>query len=272
MAAQTRARVCLTGTQEGMRELCRSLLENAGWYEPPEEDCPDYTTEQLTELVHRHARMKGGDAGGFCYQMLPGAVWGDAIPGSCRFTVARHPSGLWTALFDYGSRSAFQAEDWLALHRQHPQLPMLAMYADWDFGLEKGMKIFTGGCMGEDWDRMAAIWLWLTAEYEVGYPPEEAVERLRKLSLTLQREDFDMSIGEMLETCLANLADLAAQRGDAAELAARLQQCRDRGDYDALTDLHLLVADCCLWEMEHVNRWSACLQAVLEAWRASGGT
>lgn len=270
MAAQTRARVCLAGTMEGVRELCRSLLENAGWYEPPQEECPDYTIDQLAELVHRHACMEGGDGCGFCYQMLPGALWGDALPESCRLEVSRHPCGLWTALFDYESRSAFQAGDWLALHRQHPQLPMLAMYADWDFGLEKGLKIFTGSCMGEDWERMAEIWLWLTADYEVGYPPEEAVERLRKLNVTLQREEFDMSIGEMLESCIANLTDLEAQCGDAEALAARLQDCRERGDYNTLTNLHLLVAESRLWAMEHKNRWIACLQAVLEAWRAEG--
>ena len=68
-------------------------------------------------------------------------------------------------------------------------MPMLALYADWDFGMEKGMKVFFGGKAHDDWNRMGEIWLWLWTQYETGYPPEEAVARLEAEGFRVELEE-----------------------------------------------------------------------------------
>ena len=79
-------------------------------------------------------------------------------------------------------------EEELTLHREIKMLPMMALYANDDFGLEKGAKIFAGGRVGDDWNRMGEAFLYLIAGYEEGYPPEEAVAReAAALSLLRQR-------------------------------------------------------------------------------------
>lgn len=271
MTTKTRSRVCVFGSEADMMTLCRTLLENRGWQPEQQEDEPELTLAQLTELVKRHSRMEGGEDCTFFYDMVAPRPYGAALASESRLEVMKHPSGVWTALFVYGGDTPFQSEDWQRLHRQCRGLPMLAMYADWDFGLEKGMKIFAGGKTRDDWSRMAEVWLWLMAEYEVGYPPEEAVGRLRKLRDTLDREEFDMTIGEMLDACIDNLNDLAEETRDPAVLQEEMQRCRETKDYTELFRLYCRVAETALWEMAHSHRWIACLESVREAWMEAEG-
>lgn len=271
MPTLTRARVCAVGAESDMSALCRALLNNCDWLEEPDLDLPALTLEQLIGQVAHHAHMEGGDGCTFYYGMLADYPYGDALSETCRMTIRKHPTGLWTALFSYDSETAFQPEDWQRLHRQCGDLPMLALHADWDFGLEKGMKVFVGGKVLDDWSCMAETWLWLMAQYEVGYPPEEAVERLRKLRKTIDREEFDMTIGEMLQSCIDHLQDLHAHTSEPALLTDLMQQCRENRDYEGLFLVQCRIAETVLWETEHHNRWIACLEAVKKAWIEAEG-
>lgn len=267
ITTKTRSRVCAIGSEEDMRVICRALLRNRGWL--PEEGEAPLTLEQLTALVHRHSRKEGGAECTFFYDMVAPHPYGAALASACQFEVSRHPAGVWTALFTYGGDTSFQPEDWLHFHQQCGNVPMAAMYADWDFGLEKGMKRFVGGRMGDDWSRMGEVWMWLMAEYEDGYPPEESILRLKKLQATLEREDFDMDIGELLTACIDNLTALAAETADAAALAEHLHRCREEKDYTELLRLYLRIAESILWESVHIDRWVANLRTDREAWQAA---
>ncbi len=271
MATLTRARVCAVGTENDMLALCRALLNNCDWLEEPDIGLPALTLEQLIAQVTHHARLEGGDGSTFYYGMLADYPYGDAIDSTCRLTIRPHETGLWTALFTYDSETAFQPEDWVRLHRQCGLMPMWALHADWDFGLEKGMKVFVGGKVGDDWSRMGETWLWLMAQYEVGYPPEEAVERLRKLRKTIDQEEFDMTIGEMLQGCIDNLQDLYGHTCEPEALTALMETCRAERDYEGLFLVQSRIAETALWETEHTNRWLACLEAVHAAWTAAEG-
>ena len=152
------------------------------------------------------------------------------------------------------------------LHHQMKMLPMMALYANDDFGLEKGMKIFAGGRVGDDWDRMGEAFLFLIANYEEGFPPDEAVARLRKLRKTLEREDFDMTIGDILRGCIENLEGLEADVSDAEALSADMQQFRQEKDYESLFHLYMRIIEAELWDIQHVDRHLACLEATYDAW------
>ena len=266
MPTINRARICTLGTQEDMIRLCRTLLDNCQWFDEPEDDKPDLTLEQLTALIAKHARLEGGDESTFCYPMVSAHPYGDAMSATCRMTIRRHPTGLYLALFAYDSETPFQHEDWLALHRQVKLLPMMALYANDDFGLEKGMKIFAGGRVGDDWDRMGETFLYLIAGYEEGYPPEESVSRLRKLRRTLEKEDFDLSIGALLRSCMENLTELNEDVSDPEALLADMQQLRQEKDYESLFHLYLRLIEAELWDIQHVDRHLACLEAAYDAW------
>jgi len=271
MTTKTRSRVCAVGGEADMITLCRALLENREWLPAPTDGAPELTLEQLAALVRHHAQKEGGEDCTFYYDMVAAHPYGAALASVCRFEVKKHPSGVWTACFSYGGDTSFQPEDWLRLHRQCGNVPMLAMYADWDFGLEKGMKRFIGGKMGDDWSRMGEVWLWLMAEYEDGYPPEESVARLRKLRKTLDREDFDMTISELLTACIDNLTALEEETGDPEALAAELHRCHAEKDFTELLRLYLRIAETALWESVHIDRWMANLTAVLDAWQEAEG-
>ncbi len=271
MATLNRARVCTLGTQEDMIRLCRTLLDNCQWFDEPEDDKPDLTLDQLTALIAKHARLEGSDESTFCYPMVSAHPYGDAIASTCRMSIRRHPTGLYLALFAYDSETPFQHEDWLALHRQVKLLPMMGMYANDDFGLEKGMKIFAGGRAGDDWDRMGEVFMYLIARYEEGYPPEESVARLRKLRRTLEREDFDLTIGGILRGCIENLTELEQDVSDAAALTEDMQQLRAEKDYESLFNLYLRLIEAELWDIQRVDRHLACLEAAYDAWVAAEG-
>ena len=150
-------------------------------------------------------------------------------------------------------------------------LPMMALYANDDFGLEKGAKLFVGGRVGDDWDRMGEAFLYLIASYEEGYPPEEAVSRLRKLRKTLEREDFDMTIGGILRGCMENLEQLSEEVSDEDAVAADMQTFRQEKDYESLFHLYMRIIEAELWDMQHVDRHLACLEAAYDAWVAAEG-
>ena len=266
MSASNRARVCTLGTQEDMVRLCRTLLDNCQWFDEPEEDKPDLTLEQLLALIAKHARLDGSDESTFCYPMVGPHPYGDAVASTCRLTIRRHPTGLYLALFAYDSETPFQHEDWVNLHRQMKMLPMMAIYANDDFGLEKGMKIFAGGRVGDDWDRMGEAFLFLIANYEEGFPPDEAVARLRKLRKTLEREDFDLTIGGILQGCIENLESLQEDVSDPETLMSDMQTFRQEKDYESLFNLYLRLIEAELWDIQHVDRHLACLEATYNAW------
>lgn len=268
LTTRTRSRVCAVGSEADMIVLCRALLKNRDWL--PEAGDTPLSLEQLLALVHRHARKEGGEQCMFFYDMVAAHPYGAALASECRLEVKKHPCGVWTARFAYGGDTPFQPEDWLKLHQQCGNVPMLAMYAQWDFGQEKGMKRFIGGKMGDDWSRMGEAWMWLMAEYEDGYPPEESILRLKKLQRTLEREEFDMSIDELLTACIDNLAALDRDTADPEALAAQMQHCRESRDFTGLLRLYLRLAESVLWEAEHVDRWLANLTADRDAWRAKG--
>lgn len=266
---KTRSRVCVVGSEGDMMTLCRTLLANRDWL--PEAGETPLTLEQLVALIRRHSQKEGGEECTFFYDLVAEHPYGAALASVCRMEVKKRSCGVWTACFSYGGDTSFQPEDWLKLHRQCGNVPILAMYADWDFGLEKGMKRFVGGKVGDDWSRMGEVWMWLMAEYEDGYPPEESVTRLRKLRKTLEREDYDMTIGELLTACIENLRELEAETSDPDTLADRLRRCREEKDYTELLRLYLCVAETALWETDHVDRWLADLTAARELWQAEEG-
>ena len=271
MATRNRARVCTLGTQEDMIRLCRLMLDHCQWFDEEEADAPDLTLEQLIALIGKFARQEGSEESSFCYPMVTARPYGDAVASTCRMTIRRHPTGLYLALFAYDSETPFQHEDWLTLHREVKMLPMMALYANDDFGLEKGMKIFAGGRVGDDWDRMGEAFLYLIAGYEEGYPPEEAVARLRKLRKTLEREDFDLTIGGILRGCMENLESLAEDVADAEAVAADMQSLRQEKDFEGLFHLYLRLIEAELWDIQHVDRHLACLEAAYDAWVAAEG-
>ncbi len=271
MATRNRARVCTLGTQEDMIRLCRLLLDHCQWFDEPENNQPDLSLDQLIALIAKHARLEGGDESSFCYLMVAAHPYGDAIADTCRLSIRRHPTGLYLALFAYDSDTPFQPEDWVSLHREVKMLPMMALYANDDFGLEKGAKLFAGGHVHDDWTYMGEAFMYLIAGYEEGYPPEEAVLRLRKLRKTLEREDFDTSIGGLLTGCIENLSALVEDVSDAEALAADMQQFRQEKDYESLFTLYMRLIEAELWDIQHVDRHLACLEAVRDAWVQAEG-
>ena len=271
MATMHRARVVAIGTQADMVRLCGVLVNNSDWMEEDERDegRPRLNLEQLLEKIKARSELEGGPGCGFHYGMLAQRLYGQAHPDTCRFRVRQEESGLWTAIFAYDSDEPFQQEDWLKLHNSCGRIPMLALRASWDFALAKGMLIFTGGHILENWDRMDESWMYLIGEYECGYPPEEAVRRLIKLEDTLEREDSDVTISELLTGCMENLKDIADHVADPALLQEMMGRCLVQKDYEGFFMLQCHIAEAALWETEHNGRWLATLESVLEAWEAS---
>ncbi|MDD6049653.1 MAG: hypothetical protein PUC00_00015 [Clostridiales bacterium] len=271
MATLNRVRVCTLGTQEDMIRLCRILLDHCQWFDEPENDKPDLSLDQLLALIAKHARLEGSEESTFWYPMVAARPYGDAIASTCRLNIRRHPTGLYLALFAYDSDTPFEMEDWVSLHRELKLLPMMALYAHDDFGLEKGTKIFAGGRVHDDWTYMGEAFMYLIAGYEEGYPPEEGVQRLRKLRKTLEREDFDTSIGGLLRGCIENLSALVEDVSDTEALTADMQRFRQEKDYESLFNLYMRLIEAELWDIQHVDRHLACLEAMREAWITAEG-
>lgn len=264
MAGLYRSRVVAIGTEEDMYRLNRALLRNHGCDADDPDDAPPLTLEGMVEKIHQLAQWEGAREGSFLYEMVSPRPYGEADDAESRYTVRQEPCGLWTASFVYEGAEPFQPEDWLHLHTACGRIPMLALHASWDFSQARGMMIFTGGHALENWDRMAECWLWLIAQYEYGYPPEEAIRRLHKLEATLEREDCDLSIEELLESCIDNLRVVGDINDVTAESLAAALQAKD---FAGLFEMQARVAETVLWETEHNARWLANLEVILRAWK-----
>lgn len=269
MAGLFRSRVTAIGTEEDMLRLNRMLLRNHGCEEDNPDDAPPLTLEGMVEKIRQLAQWEGAGEDGFLYEMVTPRPYGEADPAESRYILRREACGLWTASFVYEGAEPFQPEDWLSLHTRCGRIPMLALHASWDFAQAKGLTIFTGGQTLENWDRMAECWLWLIAQYECGYPPEEAVRRLEKLNVTLEREDFDLSMEELLESCMDNLRRVEDVSDVTAETLAATARAKD---FMALFEMQARVAETALWETEHNAKWLANLEVILDAWRARRGS
>ena len=269
MATLHRARVVAIGKEEDMLRLCRVMLRNCGEEEDPSEELPPMKLEELLAQIQHRADEEGSpEECGFYYGMLGSRLYGHADAGTCRFRLRQEKCGLWTATFAYDSAEPFQQEDWLRLHNACDRLPMLALRASWDFAQAKGMLIYSGGHILENWERMEEAWMYLIAQYECGYPPEEAVRRLVKLQATLEREDSDLTVDALLEGCVDNLQDIADHVADPQLLKDMMERCRQARDYEGLFMLQCHAAEAALWETEHNARWLATLDTVRQAWQA----
>ena len=83
---------------------------------------------------------------------------------------------------------------------------------------------------------------------------------------TLEREDFDMTIGGILRGCMENLEELSEDVGDAEAVTADMQQFRQEKDFESLFHLYLRLIEAELWDIQHVDRHLACLEATYDAW------
>lgn len=269
MATLHRARVVALGSEEDMRRLCQALLQSSTWAEEQEdaEACLRLPLPELMRQVRQYAHQEGGAACEFCYSMLGTRLYGGAEAPSCRLNIRRENCGLWTATFAYDSGEPFQQEDWMGLHKRCGRMLMLALRASEDFARARGMLIFTGGRVLENWDAMDECWLYLMRRYECGCPPEEAVADLHQLEKALQMEEADLSVGQWLAQCMAHLQRVAADASEPEQLQAHLTQCREAKDYEGLLALQCRVAEYTLWEAEHNSLWLANLAAVQAAWK-----
>ena len=90
--------------------------------------------------------------------------------------------------------------------------------------------------------------------------------RLRKLRKTLEREDFDLTIGGILQGCIENLESLQEDVSDPEALMSDMQTFRQEKDYESLFNLYLRLIEAELWDIQHVDRHLACLEATYNAW------
>ena len=253
------ARIAAVGTEAEMRRLCQAMLTNAGYAE----ELP-HTLEALLQAVRGFAAEEGGPDCGFLYEMITRRAYGDAEEDTCRFAVHQEPCGLWTALFAYDSVTAFQAEDWLRIHKQCDRLPMLILRACDDFDREKGLLILSGGYVHEEWSRMEECWLWLVTRYGDG-DSDGAVRRLNRLSRLLEDEEDELTVPVLLMRCGQFLEGLHARLADADGLRSALAQAVENRDYQALFSLQGLVAQGALWEADKAPHWLECLTALRQA-------
>lgn len=266
MAEMHHIRVCALGSERDMLHLLHVMLENAGALDDEPGEGPAKTREELETMVHQLAHWEGGPEDGFLYDLITTRPFGSADAPSTSLIIREEACGLWTACFDFESVDNFQVEDWMALHLRCNRMLMAAQYASHTFGLEKGSVLLCGGRAMDSWDTMGECWMWLIAQYECGFPPEEAVERLRKLQKTLDAEDFGMTIDELLESCVQVLEDTADAVADPAMIREGLHEAVARRDYQRLLSIQVSVAESVLWQTEHNHKWLANLQAVRDAW------
>lgn len=270
MATLHRARVVALGGENDMIRLCQVLLSNSNWLEDAEdtEEHPSMTLAELIQHVRTRAQLEGGPSCEFYYPMLAQRIYGQADAASCRMSIRKESCGLWTASFAYDSDEAFQPEDWVRLHNACGRVPMLALRASEDYARAKGMLIFNGGRVLENWERMDEGWLYLMRRYECGCPPEEAVEDLRRIEKMLEMEECDLTVDELLAGCMEHLEDVADHVADPDMLQDMMAQCLQQKDYEGLFVLQCHIAEAALWEVEHNGRWLAKLAAVRQAWQA----
>lgn len=266
MANLTRVRLCAFGGEEGMRLLCLRLLLNYPLLDMDREKLKDMTLEQLQAVIREQAKLEECEESSFLYSMVCTGAYGDVLNDTCRLTIGRHPAGLWLAGFSYDSKNAFQPEDWQRLHVECGGLPMVAIFANEDFNLPKGMKVILGGRVGDNWNYMGEIWMWLVAQYMADCSPEEAVARLRKLRKHIDEDECDMTIGEMLDAALSVLEGLVEDNADPEALHAEMLQYREESDYESLFALQSRIGEMFLWDVENAEKWIAVLETVKDAW------
>lgn len=266
MAELHRARACMVGGEDDMYAVLRAMLRACGEWNDDEE-APPMKMEDMLRAIRRVSKLENGDEDGFVYEMVCPAPYGSAEGSTTRFEVTQHPCGLWTALFCWDSYQPFQPEDWLSLHRRSGRVPVVALYASHAFALEKGAALLSNEQMLDSWDTMNELWLWLIARYECGYPPEEAVARLKKLQVTMEQEGCEVTVEELLESCEDNLRELGRAVEDQAQLAAALEEAARAGNWREYLACEIHVAESALWETEHNQKWLAQLEAVRAAWR-----
>lgn len=271
MANLTRVRLCAFGGEESMRVMCIHLLRNCRWLEMTDKELAAKNLQELLALIREQAVLEGGEESSFSYGMVTERPYGDALEHTCRLSIEKHPAGLWLAGFTYDSETSFQPEDWQRLHVQCSGLPMVALFANEDFNLPKGMKIIVGGRIGDNWNYMGEIWLWLMAQYMADGSPEEAVARLRKLRKHIDEDECDMTIGEMLGAALSVLEGLAEDNADPEALHAEMLQYRDERDYESLFALQSRIGEMFLWDVANAEKWIVALEAVQSAWMEAEG-
>ena len=259
MGVRHHARIAAVGGESDMTRLCQAMLRNAGY----EEDVPG-GLDALTETLRRYAGEEGGPDCGFLYEMVARRAYGDAEEDACRFTVRREPCGLWTALFAYESATPFQPEDWLRLHVQCDRLPMLALRACDDFDRDKGLLIFSGGRVHEEWGRMEECWLWLVTRYGDG-DVDMAARRLTRLARLLADEEDELTVPELLARCGRFLQGLHDRVCDPETLREQIAQALSHRDYRALFALQCMAAESALWEADKAAYWQDCLNRLAEA-------
>lgn len=265
MGSLHRVRVCAIGSEEDMVCLCEVMLDNVNAL-PGVEDRAPFKLEELYQKIvdYTHFYENPGDT--FSYNMIACHRFGDAQAGTCKWQIRQETCGLWSAIFDYDGMTPFQVHEWMELHQRCGKMLMVVQRASWDFGADKGELILTGGETLDNWHAMNECWLWLIARYECGYPPEEAAQRLAKLSETLDREDSDMTVDELLKSCMDNLQALSLEIEDAETLRENLAHHAMNRNEVGLLEIKHMVAEAALWEIEHKAKWLACLEAVQNAW------
>lgn len=267
MGSLHRIRVVAVGSEADMLRLNRTLLANGGWLHDPE-DRPPYTLEELYAQVRQRAGWESGGSDAFLYSMVADTPYGEAEPGA-RYDMLQVDGDLWAACFTYDSGARFQGEDWLQLHLRCDRLPLFVLHADQSFAGDKGYVMLTNGALRENWDRMAEGWLWLIDQYEEGLSPEEAVRRLEEVQRAMAREDWDQSVPELLESCMANLRAIEAE---GAVTAQRLAERLERQDYAGCFELQAALADALLWDTARNARHLAVLRQDLDAWQQAHGS
>jgi len=75
-----------------------------------------------------------------------------------------------------------------------------------------------------------------------------------------------MTIGGILRGCMENLDELSEEVSDEDAVAADMQQFRQEKDYESLFHLYMRIIEAELWDIQHVDRHLACLEATYDAW------
>jgi len=221
----------------------------------------------MYDRLAAHAAYTCGNSSTFEYDMIAPMTFGTALPGGS-FTLREADDDLWIAEFRYESISPLQSEDWLRLHRDAGRIPMFAIYAAEDFGLEKGGARFIGGRAEEVWELMAESWFWLFREYCAGLTPEDLLPSLRSVEQALLREDWDQSVEEVIDACIEHLEYAAGGCGITGEM---LRSCRESKDYPGLWALQCQLADSVLWQADRSAKYLACLRHDADVWQGVSG-
>ena len=70
---------------------------------------------------------------------------------------------------------------------------------------------------------------------------------------------------------MENLESLQEDVADADALLADMQQMRAEKDYEGLFHTYMRLIEAELWDIQHVDRHLACLEAAYDAWVAAEG-